>query len=376
MKIPTQGSTFNYKLFFAVLLLLIIGLIVIYSVSYQDPGMNNFQRQLIWAGLGLIVFFITSRVDYGFFQNNARILYIISFILLIIVLVVGTIVGGSKAWISIGPFHIQPVEVAKAAIILLLAKYFSKLNKDDKRSRHILISLIYVLIPTYLTLRQPDLGSAVVLLGIWIVMVINWELKKRDLIVLTMLILASLFLAWPFLGEHQKKRMECVIDPSSDPSGYCYHMIQAMTAIGSGGLYGKGLGYGAQTQLHFLPEAHTDFIFAVIGEEMGLIGSAILMLIFIYVFFELYQIAKNSPDNFGRYFVGGVMAMFFIQMILNIGMNLGNLPVIGLPLPFVSYGGSALIIEFFLLGIVFNIHTQIVKSKSLQNKNFELEHGS
>jgi rod shape determining protein RodA len=364
--------SFDVKLFFGVLFLMAIGLLAIYSVSFENPGFNNFKRQALFVVLALIIFGIITRINYGVWENYAGVIYFGGFLLMVLVLFFGEEKHGTIGWLGSSSYHLQPVEIIKMAVILIVARYFAKLKPTDKRARHIFISGAYCLLPFFLALMQPDFGSAAVIVGIWLIILLIWGIKKRQAIVLGGIALFISALGWLFfLQPYQKERVSVFLNPGSDPSKSGYHVLQSMTAIGSGGIYGKGLGYGSQSQLHFLPEAHTDFIFSVIGEELGFIGVTILLLGFAFLFFGIYRIARKSVDNFGRFIVVGTLGLFFIQFGVNIGMNIGLFPVTGLPLPFVSYGGSSLLVSMFLLGIVFNIGFVSQKLKGyLADENF------
>ncbi len=335
-----------------------MGLLAIFSVSFRDPGFNNFKRQVLFTILALIIFFIVSRVNYGFCLNYSRLFYFGALFLMVAVLIFGKSIHGTTGWISYASFHIQPVEIMKLSTILILAKYFSKIRMDDRNIRHIVLSGIYCLIPISLALLQPDFGSAAVIAGIWIILLLFKGIKKKHAWFLFGLAIFIILLGWAFfLKPYQKDRIVSFLDLKKDPSGSGYHVIQSITAIGSGGIMGKGLGYGSQSQLKFLPEAHTDFIYSVIGEELGFIGSGILITAFIFLFWSIYETARKSIDNFGRFLAAGTLVFFFLQFVVNVGMNIGLVPVTGLPLPLVSYGGSALLVEAFLLGVVFSINS-------------------
>ena len=357
MKISSQLSLFNFKFFYSILFILSFGLLALYSISYQEAGFNNFKRQILFVGISLIVFFVVSRINYGVWENYAVPIYFGCLILLFSVLLFGQEINNTKGWFVIFGFGIQPAEVAKVAFIIIMAKYFSRIKVNDHSFRHIIVSAVYCALPVFLIVLQPDFGSASVFIGIWLIMILNWGVKKKYLVVLGILGVILMAFTWSFvLSDRQQDLILTAFNPERDPAGTGYHVIQSMTAIGSGKMYGKGLGFGSQSQLHFLPEAHTDFIFASIGEELGFLGALALMIGFVLLFFEMFRIARNSADNFGRFLIEGAMAMLFIQFIVNVGMNLGVFPVIGLPLPLVSYGGSSLIVEFFLLAIIANIH--------------------
>lgn len=346
-------------LLFAVLLLMVIGLITIFSVSYGEDGANllNFKKQLFFALAGMAGMFMASTVDYRMLKNYTGIFYVLILTLLILVLVVGSLTRGTTGWFDLGYFSLQPAEFTKIVAIIVLAKCLSSLGNYTNIVKKILISGAYIALPVGLILLQPDLGSALVILFIWFCLLCVFGLRKKQIFFLGLLGSAVSVASWLFLlKDYQKDRIMTFIDPQSDPLGRGYNVIQSMIAIGSGSLWGKGLGHGSQSQLNFLPEKHTDFIFAVIAEEMGFIGGALVLILFAIVFYRLFVIADEAQDNFGKLMVLGTAFMLAFHMLINVGMNMGIMPVTGIPLPFVSYGGSSLIAFSIMIGVVQSVY--------------------
>ena len=342
----------------AVFLLISLGLITLFSLA----GISNapfLERQLIWSLIGIGALVMGSFIDFRLFRTQGFIVllfYLFSVFLLIIVLIGNFTIRGIAAWIQIGDILIQPVELTKLAVIILLAKFFSKRHIEIYRIQHILVSGLYVAIPAGLVLIQPDLGSAIVLLAIWILMIIFSGMKLRHFFFLLAFAGLLCWIAWAFmLAPYQKARITSFVDPYIEPRGAGYQMIQSMIAVGSGQLWGKGLGYGSQTHLHFLPEAETDFIFAAFAEEWGLVGVAVMLVLIFIVIWRIVAIGMRASDNFSRLYTLGFAALIFVQSFIHIGMNMGVLPVTGLTLPFVSYGGSSLVTLLAGVGIVQNI---------------------
>ncbi len=346
--------------------LLLMGLVAIFSLSLESEleGFSNFQRQIIFLIVSLGVFFLFSFLDYRIWKNYSGILYLAGIVSLVVVFFIGEEIKGAHSWFKIGSFTIQPVEFMKFFLIISLAKYFSHIETPKLALKHVVVSFVYVLIPTVLVIQQPDLGSAMVLLVLWFGMLVWAGLGKKYVASIAIIALLIASFGWSFiLLDHQKARFESFMNPDSDPLGSGYNVIQSMVAVGSGGLKGKGLGHGSQSQLNFLPEKHTDFIFATIAEESGFIGVMILLGFLWLLLYRMKRIADLSRDNFGRFLVGGVIIVIFFQSLQNIGMNIGIMPVAGLSLPFLSYGGSFLLVILALMGIVQSVWQRRVKRR-------------
>lgn len=346
-------------LFSAVLLLVIVGLITIFSVSYSAGGADflNFKKQLIFVAAGFIGMFFATSVDYRMLKNYSGVFYVCTLLLLVAVLFVGTLTRGTTGWFDLGYFSLQPAEFTKIVMIIVLAKCLSEMGNYSRISKKVFVSGLYMSLPVGLILLQPDLGSALVVMFIWFGLLCVFGLKKKQILLFALIGMVAASGGWLFvLKDYQKDRIMTFVDPQSDPLGSGYNVIQSMVAIGSGSLWGKGLGHGSQSQLNFLPEKHTDFIFAVIAEEMGFIGGALVLLLFSIIYYRLFVIAEEAQDNFGKLMVLGTVFLLVFHMLINIGMNMGVMPVTGIPLPFVSYGGSSLVAFMLMIGIVQSVY--------------------
>ena len=352
----------DWVLMGASVLLVVFGLIAIYSSSIRGDDFSNFWKQIGFFGFSFLLMIGVSFVDTRTIRENSVMLlslYFVCVMLLIGLFFFAPEIRGIKSWYKIGAFSFDPIEPMKIVLILMLAKYFSKRHVELYRIRHIVLSGIYVLIPTVLIFLQPEFGSVIIIGTIWISMLLVSGIKIRHFLGLC-LIFGLIFLSsWTFiLKDYQKNRIMNFIAPQADPLGEGWSQNQARISIGSGGLFGKGITNGSQTQYGFLPEPQTDFIFSVIGEEMGLVGTTAVLGLFSILLWRILQIAFNAQSNFPRLFAAGLAVSIFIQMLINIGMNLGVLPVIGIPLPLVSYGGSNLLFLFIALGIIQNMKIQ------------------
>lgn len=356
-------KNFDWVMLVAVLLLIVFGLVEIYSVALGQGSLNlqNFYKQLVFAGIGLLALLVFSFVDYGFLRSFQRYLYLLAGLLLLGVLIFGETIRGTKGWFSVFGFNLQPVEFVKIVLIIFLAKFFSNHATKVKTMRHFLFSAAGTGLLVFLVLMQPDFGSALMLGAIWLVMIIAAGFKRKFFLMIFLTGAVAFAVSWTFLfKDYQRERVLNLFNPSANAQASGYNISQAIIAIGSGGATGKGVGFGSQSQLKFLPEAQTDFIFAVIAEELGFLGVLLILGFYSIFFFRCLQALKKVGNDFGIYFIIGSAGLIFIQMFINIGMNLGVLPVVGLPLPFVSYGGSSLISLLILVGITQNI---IIKSR-------------
>jgi rod shape determining protein RodA len=360
---------FDWVLLFVVFFLLAVGLLALYSLS-SSGGVNYFQKQLIFSVLGIGLMFFVASVDYRYVQKYSTVLYFMTMGVLFLVLLFGTTVNGTAGWLSFGIFQVQPVEIAKVTLIIFLASFISKKKSELGEWARVIASLVLTAILILLVLRQPDLGSSLVLAAIWIGMILASGLRLKHLVVLSGIGVTLVFASWFVLADYQKARIETFLHPENDPQGSGYNVLQAMVAVGSGGISGKGLGYGSQSQLSFLPEKHTDFIFAVISEELGLIGALFVIVLYGVFLFRVQRIGRLANDNFGYLLALGVMIMIFFQVIINIGMNIGLLPVTGLPAPLLSYGGSSLLSVFLSLGLLLNVSS---KNKEESDTRLSLE---
>lgn len=345
----------DFPLLAILMLLLAYSLFILWSASGQDIGMM--QRKTVQILLGLILMLGLAQIPPRVYENWAPYLYIAILILLIAVDAVGHIGKGAQRWLDLGIIRFQPSEIAKIAIPLMVARFINR-DTSPPSLKNTGIALLLTLFPTLLVAMQPDLGTAILVAssGLFVLFLagMSWQLIS----VAAIGIASFLPVLWFFLmHDYQRTRVLMLLNPESDPLGAGYHIIQSKIAIGSGGISGKGWLQGTQSQLEFLPERHTDFIFAVLAEELGLIGILILLFLYLCLIIRGLMIASQAQTTFGRVMVGSSMLIFFIYLFVNIGMVSGILPVVGVPLPLISYGGSALIVLMASFGIVMSIHT-------------------
>ncbi len=332
----------------------IIGSGLLAMASFVSPN-HFFGRQLMWVVISLIVFFMVSQFDVRVLARTEILmtLYGITLFLLLVLFILGHVSHGAQSWLSLGGFALQPSEIMKLVVILMLAKYFSRRHVEIAHVKHIIISGLYALIPFVLVFLQPDFGSAVIIFAIWFGMAIVAGISKRHLALLGAIGLVILAGLWLFVFKpYQKARILTFLHPSSDLTGSGYNAYQSTVAIGSGQLVGKGVGFGTQSRLQFLPEYQTDFIFAAFAEEWGFIGVILLFILFAVLIWQIIGNALGGASNFEVLFSTGVAIYFMSHIIINVGMNLKLLPVTGITLPFMSYGGSHLVTEYAALGIV------------------------
>jgi len=303
--------------------------------------------------------FLLAFADWRAIQSNSYLiltLYFICLLALVGLFFFAPMIRGTRGWYKLGPLSLDPIAATKLVLIILLAKYFSKRHVEMYKLKHILLSGFYVLLPTLLIVFQPDLGSGIILVGLWIGILIISGIRLREFLILTLLGLLLITLAWFFFLEgYQKDRITSFVSPDIDPQGISWNQRQSKIAIGSGGIFGKGFGRGSQARYGFLPESHTDFIFASIAEEFGLVGISTLLVLFLIIIWRVIRIALKASSNFPRFFAFGLAIVLVSQVFIHIGMNLGILPVIGISLPLVSYGGSGLIFTYIGLGILESI---------------------
>jgi rod shape determining protein RodA len=353
--------TFDWQIFICIVFLVMIGLVSVYSVDLsRGSELFYFKKQLISFGVGLALFFSASLSQHNLWRYLAKWWYLFSGLLLLTVLFFGEVIRGTRGWFSVAGFSFQPVEMAKIGLILMLAYIISRFGRRFDRPLFFFGTGIVTLVLIGLVMLQPDLGSAFLLGAIWLGMI--WSVGARRLY-LGGLVVAMILLAvagwFFFLKPYQKDRLANFINPSRDPLDSGYNIVQSTIAIGAGKLFGRGLGFGSQSQLRFLPEAQTDFVFSVIGEELGLAGVLAMLVLFGVLFWRFLLIIKKSNDDFVATAATGILILFFVQLFTNVGANLGLLPITGVTLPFVSYGGSSLVINLLLVGI---LESMIVKN--------------
>ncbi len=328
------------------------GLVTMYGFGNASSFASH---QVIWIGLGLAVFFAASALDFRFLRRTSVVVaaYVVALGFLALLFAVGSVFKGAKSWFNLGAFAIEPVDPAKLALILVLSKYFSRRHIEIAHFRHIAVSGAYTFFMFVLLFLQPDLGGALIIAALWIAMVLIAGIPFRRLALIIAAGVAVIALAWIFaLHPYQKERIITFLRPLADISGAGYNAFQSTVAVGSGGLFGKGIGYGTQSRLQFLPEHQTDFIVASFAEEWGFVGTLILLALFGLLIYRLVENARLGATNFETFFTLGTASLFMIHGIIHIGMNIGILPVTGVPLPFMSYGGSHIVTSYALLGIV------------------------
>ena len=356
----------DWVLLGAIFLLAGIGVLALYSISPDAASGNYALRQLLFFIGGLLGCFLFASFDYTHIQRYSTPLYFGMLLVLLSVLVWGRTVNGTEGWINLGFARFQPVEAAKPVLIIFLASFISKKKSELGELVRLTVSFVLSFILIGLVLKQPDLGSALVLTGIWGGMILIAGMRLKHIASLCIIAVIVTVTSWSFLAPYQRDRILTFIEPEIDPQGSGYNVIQATVAVGSGGIVGKGIGHGSQSQLNFLPEKHTDFIFSVIAEELGLAGSFLVLFLYGVILYRLSVIAKVARDNFGFLMVVGIMIMLFIQIFVNIGMNIGLLPVTGIPLPFLSYGGSSLLSFLLSFGLVMSVYLKREHNTVLQ----------
>lgn len=350
----------DFKLLLASLAIIVYSLIIISSATHVNtPSDDRFwyvQRQGIFALVNVAVGIFLMNFDYRGLQPYGKRLYVFNLVMLLAVMFFGHAALGAQRWIQIGPISIQPSEFSKLIMIICLATVLEEKVGALNSLQDLLPVALYIGLPFILVLKQPDLGTSLVFMAIFFGMLIACGINLRLLLGIILAAVALMPAMWPFLKDYQKMRLMVFMDPNLDPLGSGYHIIQSKIAIGSGMLFGKGLFEGTQSQLNFLPENHTDFIFAVVGEEFGFVGAVVLLLLYLIVMWRGIQIAKEANDTFGRLLAVGITSMLAFHVLVNVGMTTGIMPVTGIPLPLMSYGVSALTTNIMAIAILMNVH--------------------
>jgi rod shape determining protein RodA len=353
----------SLRILVVAVLIAIVGISAIYSSTYQAEN-RLWQSQIIWVFIGICLYFFFLNFNHRRLWDATYALYISALVLLILVYFLGKVSLGAQRWLRFAWFNVQPSELAKLAVIIFLARYYSNKSFDDVLLssprygifRALVIPFVFTLIPVGMIMDQPDLGSALMVLAIFFGMLYAAHVRMKYILIVFAFGLVILPFFWAFLRDYQKDRLMVFLNPNIDPLGAGYTLIQSKIAIGSGGLLGKGWLAGTQSQLHFLPESHTDFIFATFAEQWGMLGSAGLLCAYIILINETFSIAQRTSDHFGKLIAFGIGLMFSMQIFVNLSMTMGLAPVVGLPLPLMSYGGSSIVVTFVSLGILANIN--------------------
>jgi rod shape determining protein RodA len=357
-------QNFDWSILLSVLLLSLIGVMTIHSSTRPvlDAGQQTFfLRQLFWIGLSLVAFIVVSSIDYKWFNRYAYVFFFVGVVLLILVLFVGRKGMGAQRWLSLGFLSFQPSEFFKLFFILAVSRYLSDTGDETRLDKGDLFRVVtvFLLVPFFLIAKQPDLGTAIILFFICFSLVVVAGLRKKIVVVTIITGLVSMpfvgNMLWEGLEKYQRNRIIAFMDPSADPHGVGYHISQSKITIGSGGVFGKGYGKGTQGPLRFLPERHTDFIFSIFAEEWGFAGSLMLFLLYLFLILKGFDTARLARDNSGAFLAVGFTIMFAFYFVINVGMTLGMAPVVGAPLPLMSYGGTALLSNFIALGMIQNI---------------------
>ncbi|MBI4665028.1 MAG: rod shape-determining protein RodA [Nitrospinae bacterium] len=350
---------FDFPIMALTMLIASIGALAIYSANLQSESpmlQGMYIRQVAWAVFGLMVMFVVMFLDYRTIERMAWPIYWFGIGSLALVEVAGKIVGGAQRWLSIGGLNIQPSEFMKIAVIIAVTRILDDMEKEgDLTLKELIKPAFFAVIPFLLVAKQPDLGTATIYLIITAGILFFHGINKGTLIKMGTVGAALIPLSWYVLKPYQKNRILTLLNPEADPMGQGYHIIQSKIAVGSGGLWGKGIFAGTQSKLNFLPEKHTDFIFSVISEEVGFIGSFIILALFFFLIMRIIEVALHSRDKCGALLVSGVATMVGFHFLYNIGMTLGMFPIVGVPLPFISYGGSAMITNAIGVGLALNV---------------------
>lgn len=356
----TTFRKIDYNLALVIFALNLIGLINLYSATHgpNSKGMQGlFISQIIYLIVGWLIYAAVTFIDYKIFAKIAYPLYVVNVFLLGLVMVIGHTSLGAQRWLNLGFFKYQPSETMKLVMVFVIARYFqSSIKPQGHALKELITPAILVLIPSLLVIKQPDLGTGLLLIGVISTMFLFVKVKRNVLVTIILSVMVAIPLAWKFaLKDYQKNRIHTFIDATRDPRGAGYNSIQSKIAVGSGKFFGKGFRKGTQGQLEFLPERHTDFIFSVLSEEHGFVGSTTTLILYSILFLMGIRIASQARDKFGVLLCLGIMAILFWHMFINVGMTTGLVPIVGIPLPLISYGGSSLLTTMLGLGIVSSI---------------------
>jgi rod shape determining protein RodA len=346
----------DWPLLLITLLICAVGVLQIFSATRDTIWQDAWWKQILYVFLGLFLMWVIMVVDYHTLLHHITPMYVLSVLALAGTFVIGKQVFGSRRWIPVaGGFHLQVSEFVKLVIILLVARYLTELKKDELEIREMLKLAGLVVIPAALVLKQPDLGTAMTYLAVLVVGAFVAGLRWKYIAVIAVVTVLVLPITYNFLKPYQKARLVSFMDPERDPQGTGYQLIQSQIAVGAGGMFGKGPLKGTQTQLRFLPVPHTDFIFSAFSEEHGFVGVIVVLSLFFIMIMRIVQNAQTAPDRPGMYICMGVAALLLFHMLVNVGMVVGRMPVTGIPLPFMSAGGSNLWSNFLALGLVNNV---------------------
>jgi rod shape determining protein RodA len=347
---------FDWFIFLLALVIAFVGIVEIHSATHYDRAENFYLKQVYRVLIGLVLMVLAMSIDYHTLAENVPYFYIAGILSLLSVLALGRRVSGSKSWISLGGFfEFQPSEIVKVIVVLALARFLCEIRTEYLSGKEILKASAIFGFPVLLIILQPDLGSALTFFPILVTGLILGGLRPKWVIGAIILAVFVLALGWYNLKVYQKERIYTFLEPERDPQGAGYHSIQSKIAFGSGGFWGKGIGKGSQTRLGFLPERHTDFIFSVVGEELGFVGAGTMLILYLLIIMRSIHVAQTARDKLGIYIAVGGTSVLLFHILENMGMVVGLMPITGIPLPLLSYGGSAILSTFLFLGLIINV---------------------
>jgi rod shape determining protein RodA len=351
-----SGRDIDWGMVAISLIICVLGVVQIFSATHGSAWDDAWWKQIIWIGAGMLLMWIATAIDYHALMQHVTAFYILSVVLLLVVLLVGKQAFGSTRWIPIAPgIHLQVSEFVKLVIILLVARFMTELHGDSLEARDLLKVLALIAVPMLLVVKEPDLGTSLTylpILGVGAVLAgLNWRYLAAAAIIVVLILPVGIH----FLKPYQKARLVSFLDPERDPKGTGYQVIQSRIAVGAGGMWGKGVNQGTQTQLRFLPVPHTDFIFSAFAEEHGFVGVVVVLALYFMLLMQIVKNAQTAPDRAGMYICMGVAALLLFHVLVNVGMVVGRMPVTGIPLPLMSAGGSSMLSIFIMLGLVNNV---------------------
>ncbi len=339
----------------AAVALALVGVTMVYSATHSSPSAEIYLKQLALIGVGTLALVVTATIDYRRLADRAMLLYALSALSLVYVLRFGPVKAGTRRWIELGSFQLQPSELVKLAAAIVIAKIFSEYRQETLGLRDVALPGAAIGLLVLLIARQPDLGTAACLVPLFLAVAFLAGLRMRAVVGLAAVMVLVAALAWPLLKDYQKTRIYTFLDPSLDPRGAGYQKIQSQIAVGSGGLVGRGFLGGSQSQLGYLPARHTDFVFSVLAEEAGFVGVVVVLALYLFVVWRMLETARLARDRLGAFLVAGITASFAFQVVYNVAMVAGLVPVKGLPLPLMSYGGSSILSSLMGIGLVLSV---------------------
>jgi rod shape determining protein RodA len=339
----------------AAIVLALVGVAMVYSATHSSQSADLYLKQLAFIGVGTLALVVTATIDYRRLADRAVLLYALSALVLFYVLRFGPVKAGARRWLEVGGFQFQPSELVKVAAAIVIAKIFSEYRQETLGLRDVALPGAAIGLLVLLIARQPDLGTAACLVPLFLAVAFLAGLRMRAVFGLAAVMLLVAALAWPFLKDYQKTRIYTFLDPSLDPRGAGYQKIQSQIAVGSGGFIGRGFLEGSQSQLGYLPARHTDFVFSVLAEEAGFVGVVVVLALYLFVVWRMLETARLARDRLGAFLVAGITASFAFQVVYNVAMVAGLVPVKGLPLPLMSYGGSSLLSSLMGIGLVLSV---------------------